>query len=388
MRIFMLVSRVPWPLEKGDKLRAYHQLKHLARHHEVYLCCLSDGKIHPDALNQLKTITPHVSIIRLNRLLILWRLLLALFSSKPFQVNYFFERRASRMVNRMISEFKPDHIYCQLIRTSEYVKNLHHIRKTIDFMDALSAGLQRRAAGASFLMKFFVVEEARRLRNYEHLIFDYFDHHTIISEQDQQLILHPERNKIVIVPNGIDTTFFAKRNTSEAKFDLVFTGNMSYPPNVDCALRIAREIMPKLLLKRPGVRLLIAGANPIQVVRQLRSPAIEVTGWMDDIRDAYGNARIFIAPMRTGSGLQNKLLEAMAMELPCITSTLVAGAMRAENRKHLIIEDDNDRIVGQILALLDDPSLAGQLARAGKDFVTTVFHWESTTSRLEKLLGQ
>jgi sugar transferase (PEP-CTERM/EpsH1 system associated) len=388
MKIFMLVSRVPWPLEKGDKLRAYHQLKHLAQHHEVYLCCLSDGKIHPDALGQLKTITPHVSIIRLNRLLILWRLILALFSSKPFQVNYFFERRASRMVNKMIGEFKPDHIYCQLIRTSEYVKNLHHIRKTVDYMDALSAGLQRRAAGATFLMRFFVIEEARRLRNYEHLIFDYFDHHTIISEQDQQLILHPERNKIAIVPNGIDTTFFAKRNTSEAKFDLVFTGNMSYPPNVDCALRIAGEIIPMLLQKRPGVRLLIAGANPIHAVRQLHSPAIEVTGWMDDIRDAYSNAKIFIAPMRTGSGLQNKLLEAMAMELPCITSSLVAGAMKAENHKHLIIEDDNERIVRQILALLDDPSRAHQLAQAGKEFVTSVFHWESTTARLEKLLNQ
>ncbi len=211
MKVFMLVSRVPWPLEKGDKLRAYHQLKYLAEEHEVFLCCLSDGPVHPDALEQLKQITPNVEIVSLNKALILWRLLIAPFSSKPFQVNYFFQRRAYNKVSRFIEEFGPDHIYCQLIRTSEYVKNLHHIRKTIDYMDALSSGLMRRAEGAGFLMKYLVKEEAKRLRNYEHLIFDYFDHHTIISEQDQQLIFHPDRNKIVVIPNGIDTVFFARK---------------------------------------------------------------------------------------------------------------------------------------------------------------------------------
>jgi sugar transferase (PEP-CTERM/EpsH1 system associated) len=386
MKVFMLVSRVPWPLEKGDKLRAYHQLKYLSRQHEVFLCCLSDGKIHPEALEQLQRITPHVQIIRLNRLLILWRLVVAFFSSKPFQVNYFFQRQACKKVVRLIDEFRPDHIYCQLIRTSEYVKNLHHIRKTIDYMDALSAGLHRRAQSASFLKKYFVNEEAKRLRNYEHLIFDYFDHHTIISDQDQQLIFHPDRHKIVVVPNGIDTVFFTKNASFEKRYDLVFTGNMSYSPNIHCALRIVHEIMPIILKQRPATTLLIAGASPANVILELHSPYVTVTGWMDDIRDAYNSASVFLAPMSIGSGLQNKLLEAMSMGLPCVTSSLVAGAMKAKSGIHLLIEDDNEKFAAQVIRLLDDAQLAEELALGGKGFVTAHFHWESTTSRLAALL--
>lgn len=387
MKVFMLVSRVPWPLEKGDKLRAYNQLKHLSREHEVFLCCLSDGKLHPQAYEQLLRITPHVKIIQLNRLLIFWRLVLGVFSSKPFQVNYFFQKTAASKVKQYISAFKPDHLYCQLIRTSEYVKNYHNYRKTIDYMDALSAGLARREAWSNIFMKYFVREEASRLRNYEHLIFDYFDHHTIISEQDRQLIFHPDRNKIVVVPNGIDTEFFHKSGNTVAEFDLLFTGNMSYPPNVDCALRMVNEIFPIILKSRPNTRILIAGANPSQAIKDLRSENIIVSGWMDDIRDAYNNSKIFVAPMRIGSGLQNKLLEAMAMELPCITSSLVAGGLKAQHNVHLMVEDNNQEFAQIVLRLLDDHATAEELAGKGKKFVLENYNWSSTTTILSKVLN-
>jgi polysaccharide biosynthesis protein PslH len=387
MKVFMLVSRVPWPLEKGDKLRAYHQLKNLARDHEVFLCCLNDGKLHPQAYEQLLQITPHVKIIQLNKLLIVWRLILGFFSSKPFQVNYFFQNGAASKVKKYIAEFKPDHLYCQLIRTSEYVKNYHNYRKTIDYMDALSTGLSRREAGSSIFMKYFVREEAARLRNYEHLIFDYFDHHTIISAQDQQLIFHPDRNKIVVVPNGIDTEFFHKSNKAVRDYDLLFTGNMSYPPNVDCALRMVKEIFPAILKSRPQTRLLIAGANPSQSIKDLRSESVSVSGWMDDIRDAYNNATMFVAPMRIGSGLQNKLLEAMAMELPCITSSLVAGGLKAKDHVHLMVEDDNQKFAELVLNLLNDQAKSTELGMKGKGFVLENYNWTSSTAILSKVFN-
>ncbi len=379
----MLVSRVPWPLEKGDKLRAFHQLKMLARDHEVHLCCLNDKSPNPEAVVELSKITPHIHIIQLNKLLIGWRLIRALFSDRPFQVHYFFQRSPNNKIAGLINEIKPDHIYCQLIRTSEYVKHRHEYKKTLDYMDALSSGLRRRTNDASWWMKIFVREEAKRLTAYENLIFEYFDHHTIISAQDRQLIFHPERNRISVIPNGIDSNFFTPVATVK-KFHIAFTGNMSYPPNVDCAIRLAKEILPIIHKSMPEVKLLIAGANPSRSILQLQSESVHVSGWMEDIRDAYNQSTIFMAPIRRGSGLQNKLLEAMCMNLPCVTSGIAANAMNAINEEHMLICETNEEFSAMAMRLLQQHEDASRIGERGRDFVVRHFNWPATIDMLLK----
>ena len=133
------------------------------------------------------------------------------------------------------------------------------------------------------------------------------------------LIAHPERNQISVVPNGIDTVFFRRQkpvdSSSSASPTLLFSGNMSYPPNVDAAVQLVKHILP--LVQTPNVRVLIAGTQPVPAVLRLASEQVEITGWIPDIREAYGQADVFVAPLRIGTGQQNKILEAMAMELPC-----------------------------------------------------------------------
>ena len=382
MRVFMLVSRVPWPLEKGDKLRAYHQLCSLAKHHEVHLHCLSDSRISVGAIEHLKSITPHVTVYRLNPLLIAMRLVLALFSKKPFQVHYFYQWWIARKIERAVKAIKPDHVYCQLVRCSEYVKQFHDFTKTIDYMDALSAGQRRRMEGAPWYMRPFVKEEAERLRGYEHLIFDYFEHHTIISEQDRQLIYHPGRMSIVVVPNGIDTVFFSPLQHAQKDVDIVFTGNMSYPPNVEGARRLVLEILPLLRRHRKDIRILLAGATPSAAVRELEQDGVIVTGWVPDIREAYGRARVFVAPMRSGSGMQNKLLEAMAMELPCITTTLAANAIGAKHEQELFIADENSKLADLILILIERSELRDTVGKRARAFVSGHYQWQPTVDKL------
>lgn len=385
MKLFFLVSRVPWPLEKGDKLRAYHQLRLLAQKHEVHLCCLSDEAPHPDAITQLKGITPHVHIIRLHKINILFRLLFAALSDKPFQVHYFYQSGAARKIRKIIHAIGPDHIYCQLIRTSEYVKHLHAYRKTIDYMDALSAGYQRRAASAGWWMKPFVREESKRLLAYENLIFEYFDHHTIISEQDRELIMHPGRKKLVVIPNGVDSAFFVPREEVK-KYDLVFTGNMSYPPNMECAQMLVRDIMPLIWQKRPETTLLLAGATPDKAVTALAGPLVTVSGWMNDIRDAYATSRVFIAPMRSGSGLQNKLLEAMSMEMPSITTPLAANALGSVERPAWMVGESNEELAHCAMQLLTQTSVARELGAQARAFILEKFSWEKNDELLQALL--
>lgn len=305
---------------------------------------------------------------------------------RPYQVYYFYQRRAKQKVDQILKSYDPDHIYCQLLRAAEYVKDYHEIPKTIDYQDAFSKGVERRIDKAKWLKNFFRSEH-RRLLKYENLIFDYFDKHTIISEEDRNFIFHEKRNQIKIIPNGIDTSFFSSSQNKKT-FDLLFVGNMSYAPNVDSAQYIVEVIMPLVWQSHPDTQLLIAGSNPSNEVKKLASDRVHISGWIEDIRTAYDNAKIFLAPMRIGSGLQNKLLEAMSMQLPCITSPLANRSLSATTNEHAIICDTPEAYAAAIHLLLTDKEKYHSLAESGRSFVQEHFSWERSVRELAQLMLQ
>lgn len=385
MKIFVLLSRVPYPIEKGDKLRAFHHIRCLAQNHEIVLCALSDSPVHPEALNILGEICKAVHIIPIKPAGMIWNLLKAFVNGNPLQVGYFYRSSAQARISELIKQHKPDHIFCQLIRVSEYVKELP-IPKTLDYQDIFSMGAKRQAETAPFWKRPFLLLEYRRLLNYEKSIFDKFDHKCIISAPDRELLSHPDRNKVVIIPNGVDHDFFQPLARPK-KFDIVFTGNMGYPPNIDAAQFIAKDIFPLVLKKIPTATLLIAGANPHASVKSLQSANINVSGWMPDIRESYATSRIFIAPMRIGTGLQNKLLEAMSMKLPCITSPLANQALGAAVNQEILVGISAEQYAGHIIGLLQDESKASALAENGFRFVKQNFSWEKSAAMIEKLFN-
>ncbi len=162
---------------------------------------------------------------------------------------------------------------------------------------------------------------------------------------------------------------------------------MGYPPNIDAAHFIAKEIFPLVLKKIPAATLLIAGANPHASVKSLQSGNINISGWMPDIRESYAASRIFIAPMRIGTGLQNKLLEAMSMELPCITSPLANQALGATVNQDILVGTTAQEYADHIINLLEDPSRAREMAINGFGFVTKNFSWENSSALLEDLFN-
>lgn len=377
-KLVVIASRVPFPIDKGDKLRIFHQVKELSKHFEVCLCVLSEDKVSQKSIDELHKIASKVEIIQLNKFLIYWNLFKGLFSKKPFQVLYFYQSSAQKKVSKLIQDTKPIHIYCQLIRCAEYVKNIHHIPKTIDYMDTFSKGIERRIDTSGWKKILFKKEYARLIK-YENLIFDYFDFHTIISEQDRQYIFHPNKNEIAIVPNGIDFHYFHPIQV-EKKYDLVFVGNMSYPPNVDAMLYLVNDIIPKVKIKIPTVTLLIAGASPAKEIVALQNDAITVSGWVDDIRQCYAVSKIFVAPMRIGTGLQNKLLEAMAMGIPSVTSVLANKALKADPGQEIIACKTTDDFVDQITTLLTNTTIQQELSNNGQTFIKQHFNWEANVS--------
>jgi glycosyltransferase involved in cell wall biosynthesis len=173
----------------------------------------------------------------------------------------------------------------------------------------------------------------------------------------------------------------------EKEYDLVFTGNMGYPPNINAAEFLAHKILPLVQPFKPDIRILIAGANPNIRVSVLKSENINVSGWVPDMRECYAMAKIFIAPMQIGTGLQNKLLEAMAMQIPCITSPLANQALLAKENEEILIADTPEAYAQHVLFLLDHPEKASQIAKAGHDYILKNFTWEAETDKIEKLLN-
>lgn len=388
MRLLVVLSRVPYPLEKGDKLRAYHLIKRLAQHHEIFLFCLSDQRIDAKDLAHLRTFCAHIKVVHIPAWRILWRMVTAVFSRLPFQVSYFHHGHAQRAIDRVIERFQPDHVLCQLVRTTEYVRHRYALPKTLDYMDTLSKGMERRAETAAFYMRPFLRTETRRLISYENLMLDLFDHHTIISAQDRELLYHPRREEVEVVPNGVDAAFFTPRD-DEKHYDLLFTGNMNYPPNIDSVLFLVQRVLPLVQRKRPGTTLLIAGVDPVQRVRELaeRDPLVVVSGWVKDIRDSYASAQIFVAPMQIGTGLQNKLLEAMAMRMPCVTSDLANNAVGATPGRSILIGHEPQDYADHILRLLDDRAERDVLAENGYQFVRRTFDWDRSAERINALIA-
>ncbi len=385
--IAVVLSRFPYPLEKGDKLRAYYQLLDLCKVFDVHLICTTEKEIRPEDLEKIAALCKAVHIFKLKKINLFLNLCWALFDSKPFQVRYFHQKWIQRKIDQILKDIKPTHIYCQLIRASEYVKNYHACLKTIDYMDALSKGMERRTEQVWGIKKWIFSSEYKRLAKYERSIFDYFENHTIISKQDRNYIMHPQREQITLVPNGVDNQFF-ETFAIERNFDLVFTGNMGYPPNIDAALFIEKEIIPELKALNLSLKCLISGANPHPSLTAISKENFKVNGWVEDIRESYLSARIFIAPMMIGTGLQNKLLEAMAMGLPCITSALANNALLAESEKEILIANDAKTFAVQINRLIKDPVLYKKISEAGQKFVKENYQWSSANSVLiSKILG-
>jgi sugar transferase (PEP-CTERM/EpsH1 system associated) len=372
-------------LEKGDKLRAFNQLKVLSKQHDVYLFALNDTPLHRDAVRILSSFCKEIRIFRLSKMSIIVHTFLFLLRGKPLQCGYFYNRKAQKELNTFISDILPDHIYAQLIRTAEYVKD-KPIKKTMDYQDLFSEGLHRRMEKSSAIKKAFLRIEYRRVKKYEKEIFHLFDNKTIITQADKNLFDCSDKEALTVVPNGVDTSFFVAVADPEKEYDLIFTGNMSYTPNVNAAEYIAKELLPQILKKYPKIRILLCGATPSHKVLALKNEHIEVSGWVEDIRPYYAKSRIFIAPMQLGTGLQNKLLEAMAMQIPCITSPLAGTPLGATSGKELFICRSANEYVEAIDVLLTDTKTGRLFAENAHRFVLKNFHWESTTNILETLI--
>ncbi|MDW8273221.1 MAG: glycosyltransferase [Chitinophagales bacterium] len=384
MKILFLTSRFPYPLEKGDKLRAFNFIKCLSQHHEVHLFAISEYPVSRDMEIQLSPYCSSIEVALLKRHQIAINLLKACFNGLPFQVSYFTFSEAKNLFAQKVDMLKPDIIFCHLIRVAELVKNISHPCKILDYMDTFSMGMLRRYVFDKSPLQWLWKWEYQKLIRYERDIFFHFQKHIIISEQDKNLLRIENKNSVTVVPNGVN--FNDRKNVAKV-YDVIFAGNMSYLPNIDAVLFLVNNVMPLVWEKIPYAKVVIAGANPARKVKKLACEKVEVTGWVEDINYYFMKSKILVAPMRTGIGLQNKLLEAMSAGLPCITSELANSALRAERGKHILVADKPWEYAEAIVNLLENSELYQSISAEGYRFVLEKYSWHKICYQLNEVIN-
>lgn len=390
LKLAILASRFPYPLDQGDRLRLYHQIRQLSDSFDVYLVCTTHENVSESSKLELQRFCKETHVITLNLSGSICSAFRFFFSGLPLQLAMFYTTRASKQVDELLFNIKPDVVYCHLFRMAEYCKRIQH-PKVIDLMDAFSASMQRRSGISRFPLNILYKMESVRIKKYEEKITQYFDSATIISEQDKSLLSGLAANNVYVVPNGVDTDFFNSENDhrKEGKpYDLVFVGNMGYLPNIEAAEYLVNSLMPGLAgegsLKT--LNLHIAGSRPSTRVKKLSSSNVTVSGWLDDIRVAYHTGKVFCAPIFSGTGQQNKILEAMAMGVPCITTSAVNNAIGARDYEEILVADDTESFKNQINLLLKNDLLKEKLSKNARKFVVQKYSWKEMTQKLGNLL--
>jgi len=289
------------------------------------------------------------------------------------------------VIARLLSEHRHDLIHVQLGRMAGLFEKPTPIPRVMDFVDALSLNLRRRATYERWPMKPVAAAEAIRLHSYEQEICRTWDHATTVSAVDRDAI--GDFPNLSVNPSGVDLEAFPYRAEGRDPSTIVFSGNMGYFSNIDAISWFVREIFPRIVHEEPNAKLLIVGSRPGRKVKALANldPRIRVTGMVERMQPYLHRCAVAIAPMRAGSGQLFKLLEAMSSGAPLVATSLAADATEAIAGRHLLKADGAESFAHCVLRLIREPSLALRIAREARQLVEQRYRWERVVAELEDI---
>ena len=395
--ILFLSQRLPYPPNKGDKIRSFNILRRLAERHRVRLGSFIDDPVDWDHAEALRTVCAEIFLVPLNRRWATLRSAVGLARGLPLSVPYYRDRRLAAWVRGTLAERPADAAFVFSSAMAQYVPDRAQRppRFAMDFVDVDSqkwaAYAETRRGPAAWIYR----REARRLLQYDRTVARRADVSLFVSEREAELFrrLAPESaHRTYGLSNGVDAGFFdpALITAAEGPTNLVFTGAMDYWPNVEAVTWFADNVLPAVRAHRPATVFRIVGHNPDPRVRALSGqPGIEVTGAVPDVRPYLAGASAVVAPMSIARGIQNKILEAMAMARPVVVSPEgLEGIGATDGRQVLCAERRPDPFLAQTLAALD-PARAPQIGAAARAFVLDRFSWARVLTELEgHVLGE
>jgi sugar transferase (PEP-CTERM/EpsH1 system associated) len=388
--VLFLVHRMPYPPNKGDKVRSFHQLKHLAARHRVFLGTFIDDPDDAQHLPALRACCADVHAPRLNPLAARMASLTGLAGSQALTLRYYWQASMARWAQDVAARQALD---CTLVFSSSMAQYAPPGGGPllVDLVDVDSAKWTEYAPVHRWPMSWVYRREGRTLLAFEREVAARADHTFLATEKEAALFrgLAPESAaRVSELGNGVDADYFQPQAERASPFaageiPLVFTGAMDYWPNVDAVCWFASEMLPSLRERHPALRFHIVGRSPVPAVRALACDAVFVSGTVPDVRPYLQHAAVVVAPLRLARGIQNKVLEAMAMSRPVVAAAPCVEAITAQPGQHLLAAADAPAFVSAIEGLLADPSGAAAMGQAGRAQVLAAYGWNARLGVLD-----
>jgi sugar transferase (PEP-CTERM/EpsH1 system associated) len=389
MRIFFICQRVPFPPDRGDKITTYNEIRHLSTKHEVHVFCLADGTrdLHniPGLRRYAKSVTAVPVIGWTSKL----RALNAMLAGKPLSVAAFNEAKLHDAITRKFAELQPDLIIVYSCNVAQYAEHFPQVPRIMQFAELDSSRWGQFARRSQPPIRWVYALEERRFFAYERHIARTFSHALVCTTAEQRDFerLIP-RVPVSLVGNGVDLDYFRSSGVAKQPGSIVFTGVMDYFPNVDAVVWFCDKILPIVQQQIPEAGLTICGSRPEAAVRRLANRrGVTVTGRVPDTRPYMDRAEVFVAPMRMARGIQNKLLEALAMGLPCVASAAAATGTVVQHGEGILAADDPEEFAGHVVRLLRDGAFRAAMASKARAAAEENYRWEAQLAFLDQVIA-
>lgn len=392
--LLYLVHRLPFPPNKGDKVRSYHLLRHLAARHRVFLGTFIDDPDDECYIEPLRSLCAGLHVARLDPGLARLRSLSGLVRGEALSLAYYRDAGLRSWVEHTVRKENIDSAVVFSSAMTQYLDGVPRLRAVVDCVDVDSAKWTQFASLRAWPLSWLYRREGKRLLEYECVAAARSVRFFFVTDAEVELFcrLAPEcAGKIEAVGNGVDAEYFSPAHKFESPFSpseipIVFTGAMDYWPNIDAVTWFASEILPSLRRRFPQLRFYVVGMRPAPLVVALAGEAVVVTGKVPDVRPYLRHCMLVVAPLRAARGVQNKILEAMAMARPVIASQACALGIDATAGYHFETASDASGFIERSVMLLQEPERAAAMGIAARECVLARYSWDARLSRIDHYL--
>jgi len=389
MRVLYLCHRVPYPPNKGDKIRAFHQLRGIAARHEVDLFTLADHHHDPKDEIALRQYCSRMTVARLQPARSQLRMLAQLLTHRPLSLAYFYSAELHGEIRRALLRRSYDRIFVFCSSMAQYVDWVDDVPALVDIVDVDSDKWMQYAAVKRFPLSAVYRREWHKLREYERKLYGKFPV-LVTTEREAELVRRAsDQARVQVIPNGIDATYFdpVQSATVSEQPTVIFVGDMAYFPNEEAVKFFALKVLPSIRTVLPKIRFFIVGRDPGRNVRRLQNiPGVIVTGAVPDIRPYLAKAQVSVAPFSIATGIQNKILEAMAYALPVVATPRAQQGLSKRVAEMVEVGQNAQELAACIVRLLRNPQLARQVGIEGRERVAAEYSWERSVDQLVQLL--
>jgi len=394
--LLFLTHRIPYPPNKGDKIRSFNLLKQLVKDYRVHLGTFIDDPVDWQYVDELDKLCEQTCYVGLNPFSAKLRSTQGFLTGEALTVPYYRNTRMRKWVDATLHEHSISRVLVFSSAMCQYLlqDSASHIRRVVDFVDIDSDKWKQYSESLKWPMSWLYKRESKTLLEFERRVAGQFDASVFVSQAEASMFkeLVPESaSRVSYIENGVDDEYFSQSQNLQNPYTpeervLVFTGAMDYWANADAVVWFAQTVFPKILKQVPDARFYIVGGRPGEVVKKLdREAGVHVTGSVKDIRPYLAYAQAAVAPLRIARGVQNKVLEAMAMEKPVLATSAALDGIVACPALETLRADEPVVMANKAIELLTTNN-AEALGKAGRSCITAHYNWTRNLSRIERLL--